>query len=153
MSFVRLTDGRIIDKSKNNYIVNDNDLILHEKYETVGGPSVKPGQMVVPAVAIIDQHNEYSLVGTISQEAENIEDLIQLGDLIFYWCQSDDTERVDLVVNEWDIIRVKGFPITRLLVKHGQDYKCVAAARHEFVISDGRRWLVKKGELCSYEVI
>ena len=35
--YVRTQDNKIIDLNSGEYIVNGQDLILHKKYETVGG--------------------------------------------------------------------------------------------------------------------
>lgn len=75
MKYIRTKDRRIFDLTDKDYIVNGNDLVLHEQYETVGGPEIKPGQMFSPSIAIIQKHNDYIFVGEIDKQADTIEEL------------------------------------------------------------------------------
>ena len=75
MKYVRTKDGRIIDISSKDYIINNQDLILHEQYQTVGGLPSNPKSMIQVSVAVIEHHKEYHYVGTIDKEADTIEEL------------------------------------------------------------------------------
>ena len=83
----------------------------------------------------------------ILKQADTIEDLIQIGDIVFYWQQSDDKEHCCLMVYDSDITTLKYNAITKLLIPHGEDYKCVAKGCPSFNLIKGRRYLVNKGEL------
>lgn len=78
MKYIRTADGKIIDLTDKDYIVNGKDLILHEQHETVGSAPCEKGSMMQLAVAIITKHNEYHFVGTIEKQADNIKDLCDL---------------------------------------------------------------------------
>jgi hypothetical protein len=58
MRYIKTKDGRIIDATKGEYIINGDHLILYRQYETVSGVKAKPGQMCVPSVAIMEEHVE-----------------------------------------------------------------------------------------------
>ena len=101
MKYIRTKDGRIVDTSKKEYFVKDNDLILHEQYETVGGLPCEKGSMTQLSVAVITKHNEYSFVGTIEKQADTIEELcdcfvletegkITTYDKAYFTCFSED---------------------------------------------------------------
>ena len=77
----------------------------------------------------------------------SIEDLIQIGDIVFYWQQSDDRDHCTLMVYDSDIRTMRFNAITKLLIPIGDDYKCVAKAEPSFELIKGRRYLVQKGEL------
>ena len=81
------------------------------------------------------------------KQADTIEELIQVGDIVFYWVQSDDTERCEVIVGEDDIRRVKFNTLTKLLVPIEENYKCVAKAKPVFAYVNHRRYLQAKGEL------
>lgn len=79
--------------------------------------------------------------------ADTIEELIQVGDIVFYWVQSDDTERCEVIVREDDIRRVRFNTLTKLLIPVGENYICVAKQNNVFVTISNRRYLQMKGEL------
>ncbi len=79
--------------------------------------------------------------------ADTIEELIQIGDIVFYWQQSDDKEHCSLMVYDSDIHTMKYNAITKLLIPVGEDYRCVAKGFPSFNVIKGRRYLVSKGEL------
>lgn len=83
----------------------------------------------------------------ILKEADAIEDLIQVGDIVFYWQQSDDKEHCSLIVYDSDIRMMKYNAITKLLIPVGEDYKCVAKGFPSFSLVRGRRYLNDKGKL------
>lgn len=83
----------------------------------------------------------------IVAQADTIEDLIQIGDIVFYWQQSDDKEHCSLMVYDSDITTMKFNAITKLLIPVGDDYKCVAKGYPTFSVIRDRRYLVNKGEL------
>ena len=79
--------------------------------------------------------------------ADTVEELIQVGDIVFYWMQSDDTERCEVIVREDDVRRIRFNTITKLLIPVGENYMCVAKAYPVFVTFENRRYLQMKGEL------
>lgn len=81
------------------------------------------------------------------KEADTIEDLIQIGDIVFYWSSSDDKEHCSLMTYDADIVIIRNEPITKLLIPVGEDYKCVAKGYPSFNLIKNRRYLVNKGEL------
>ena len=83
----------------------------------------------------------------VNPYANTIEDLIQIGDLIIYWQQSDQKEHCLLIVYDWEIQSAKFLPITRLLIPNGNDYKCVAIGNIKTEKINGREWLIDKGRL------
>ena len=84
----------------------------------------------------------------IIKQADTIEDLMQVGDIVFYWYSNDDTEHCENIIREWDIHRFKYTTLTKLLIPVNEDdYKCVAKADPSFELISGRRYLVSKGEL------
>lgn len=54
--------------------------------------------------------------------ADTVEDLIQIGDIVFYWQQSDDKEHCSLMVYDTDIHVMKYNAITKLLIPVREDY-------------------------------
>ena len=82
-------------------------------------------------------------------QANNINELIQKGDIVFYWNQSDDTERCFCIVydSDKDNCGLVGLPITKLLIPVGENYKCVAKGHPSFELIRERKYLVNKGEL------
>ena len=85
--YVRLKEGKIIDLTNKDYFINENDLVLHEQYDTVGSAPADPKSMVSLSVAIIEHHNEYNFVGIIEKHADTIEELC---DLVIYTTWSGD---------------------------------------------------------------
>ena len=83
----------------------------------------------------------------ILKQADTIEDLIQIGDIVFYWQQSDDKEHCSLMVYDSDIRGMKYNAITKLLIPAGEDYKCASKGYPSFNLIKDRRYLVNKGEL------
>ena len=84
----------------------------------------------------------------ILKQADTIEDLMQVGDIVFYWYSNDDTEHCENIIRDWDIHRFKYTTLTRLLIPVNEnDYKCVAKAESSFELISGRRYLVQKGVL------
>lgn len=84
---------------------------------------------------------------TIVKEADTIEELIQIGDIVFYWQQSDDKEHCVLMVYDSDIHTMQYNAITKLLIPVEEDYKCVAKGYPSFNLIMNRRYLVNKGVL------
>lgn len=91
--------------------------------------------------SLLEWYGAYTII------ADNVEELIQIGDIVFYWQQSDDSERCEVLVTEDDVMRIKYATITKLLIPIDDNYICVAKACPEFTIINNRRYLVKKGEL------
>lgn len=84
----------------------------------------------------------------VLNQADTIEDLMQVGDIVFYWYSNDDTEHCENIIRDWDIHRFKYTTLTRLLIPVNEnDYKCVAKAESSFELISGRRYLVQKGVL------
>lgn len=82
-----------------------------------------------------------------SKIADTIEDLIQTGDIVFYWSPNDDKEHCVVVLYYTDICSIKYNAITKLLIPVGEDYKCVAKGYPSFNLIKNKRYLVDKGEL------
>ena len=146
MKYIRTKEGKIIDTTRRKYITNGNDLILHKQYETVGGPEVDVESPYVPSVAIIEKHNEYIFVGVIDKQADTIEELIQVGDIVFYYDFHSQTEQC-LYIRDCDLMFAKEMNTTRLLIPVGKDYKQVAKATHEYHQFDCIKQVTKKGKL------
>lgn len=89
----------------------------------------------------------------IIKEADTIEDLIKVGDIVFYWRQSDDQEACNLMIYDADIEAIKGMPITKLLLPCNYGFKCVAVANHEFIKMSNNHHLVKKHPLILYSLL
>lgn len=83
----------------------------------------------------------------IIKQANTIEELIQIGDIVFYWQQSDNTERCEIIVREDDIRRISFFTITKLLVPNGDGYKLSAKANSIFEKINGQTFLVERKKL------
>lgn len=83
----------------------------------------------------------------IINEADTIEELIQIGDIVFYWSPSDDKEHCVLITCSTEIYAIRGSVITKLLLPMKEDYKCVAKSYSSFNLIRDRRYLVSKGEL------
>ena len=83
----------------------------------------------------------------IEKQANTIEDLIQIGDIVFYWQQYDDKEHCCLITCDFELNAMKYGVITKLFIPVGNDYKCVAKAEPSYHLIKGRRYLVNKGEL------
>lgn len=121
MKYIRTKDGKIFDLEKENYIVNGSDLILHRQYETCGGPEIKPGQMFVTSIAIIQKHNEYIFVGSIKKESDNITDLLEVGDLIEFQVNGKRAGIVE--IEEYNIINSHdNETITKIYTKQDNNY-------------------------------
>ena len=76
--------------------------------------------------------------------ADTIEELIQIGDIVFYWAPSDDKEHCLVLNYDTELHSIKYNAITRLLIPVGEDYKCVAKGFPSFNLIKGRRYLVNK---------
>ena len=79
--------------------------------------------------------------------ADTIEELIQIGDIVFYWSSSDDKEHCVLLNYDTELHSIEYNAITKLLIPVGEDYKCVAKGFPSFNVIKGRRYLVSTGEL------
>ena len=99
-----------------------------------------------PSILVCGGHKGVN-VKNIVKQADTIEELVQIGDIVFYWQQSDDKEHCSLMVYDTDIRTMKYNAITKLLIPVGEDYKCVAKGFPSFNVIKGRRYLVSKGEL------
>lgn len=82
-----------------------------------------------------------------AQQADTLEELIQLDDIVFYWQPSDDKEHCTLMSYPREIEAAQSMVIIKLLIPLGENYKCVAKAEPSFAIFGGRRSLIQKGEL------
>lgn len=82
-----------------------------------------------------------------NKQADSIEELIQLGDIVFYWSSSDDKEHCVVMLYDTEFNSIKYIAITKLLIPVGEDYKCVAKGFPSFNLIKGRRYLVNKGDL------
>ena len=80
-------------------------------------------------------------------QADTIEELIQIGDIVFYWVQSYEKEHCVMITSDIEIQSLKYNAITKLLISVGDDYKCVAKGFPSFNLIRGRKYLVSKGEL------
>ena len=154
MKYIRTKDGRIIDltsKQVSSYEIVDDKTAVDEYGEESGFICVYYYD------EDIGEHIEYDGKGgrsmdnwylkDIVKQADTIEDLIQIGDIVFYWQQSDDKEHCSLMVYDSDITTMKFNAITKLLIPVGDDYKCVAKGYPTFSVIRDRRYLVNKGEL------
>ena len=83
----------------------------------------------------------------LEHSAENIEELIQIGDIVFYWVPSYQKEHCVMITSDIEIQSLKYNAITKLLIPVGEDYKCVAKGFPSFNLIGGRKYLVNKGEL------
>lgn len=83
----------------------------------------------------------------ILNQADTIEELIQLGDVVFYWSPSDDKEHCVVMTCDTELHSIKYNAITKLLIPVGEDYRFVAKGVPSFNLIKGRRYLVNKGEL------
>ena len=83
----------------------------------------------------------------ILKQADTIEELIQIGDIVFYWSSSDDKEHCIVINYDTELYSIKYNAITKLLIPVGEDYKCVAKGYPSFNLIKNRRYLVNKGEL------
>ena len=91
--------------------------------------------------------NDTIFVRNIMKQADTIEELVQIGDIVFYWSSSDDKEHCVVISYEADLNLIKYNVITKLLIPVGEDYKCVAKGYPSFNLIKDRRYLVSKGEL------
>ena len=126
MQLIRTKDGRIVrlkSKASYNFVIENTDVYL-----------------------VSGKHRSLYVQGIVKQ-AYNIEDLIQIGDIVFYWQQSDDKEHCSLIVYDTDISTIKYNAITKLLIPVGDDYKCVAKGYPTFEVIRNRRYLIDKGRL------
>lgn len=117
--YVRTQDNKIIDLNSGEYIVNGQDLILHKKYETVGGLPSKPETNIQLSVAVITKHNEYIFVGTITKEADTIEELC---DEFVAVRKSDNTAHLGKIENTYWFYEQTGW------VGRVEDYKIIYGA-------------------------
>ena len=83
----------------------------------------------------------------VVKSADTIEDLIQIGDIVFYWSSSDDKEHCVVISNDSELHLIKYNVITKLVIPVEEDYKCVAKSFPSFNLIKGKRYLVNKGEL------
>jgi hypothetical protein len=121
--YVKLNDGKIIDTEKESYIVHKNDLILHRQYETVAGPEIKPGQTVVPSIAIIRTNNEYTFIGTIKTESDNVLELIEIGDLVEFYDGDYKIAMLEIIDDEMlKVVQENNEMVTKIYVKQGDNY-------------------------------
>ena len=86
-------------------------------------------------------------VKEVIAQADTIEELIQIGDIVFYWAPSDDKEHCVVINYETELNSIKYNAITKLLIPVGEDYKCVAKGYPSFNLIKNKRYLVNKGEL------
>ena len=83
----------------------------------------------------------------VLKQADTIEDLIQIGDIVFYWAPGDDKEHCVLINYDIELDSIKYDAITKLLIPVGEDYKCVAKGYPSFNLIKNKRYLANKGEL------
>lgn len=83
----------------------------------------------------------------ILKQADTIEELIQIGDIVFYWAPSDDKEHCVVINYDIELDSIKYNVITKLLIPVGEDYKCVAKGYPSFNLINNKRYLANKGEL------
>lgn len=120
MKYIRTEDGIYeihFDKKSGNYFYNTS---MHS-YELYRG-------------------NKYNI-------ADTIEELIQIGDIVFYWAPSDDKEHCIVINYDTELHSIKYNAITKLLIPVEEDYKCVAKGYPSFNVIKNKRYLVNKGEL------
>ena len=91
--------------------------------------------------------NKEEIERVIIAQADTIEELIQIGDIVFYWSSNDDKEHAHLIRCNMEIIIFRREVITKLLIPVGEDYKCVAKGYPSFNLIRNKRYLVNKGEL------
>ena len=80
----------------------------------------------------------------IVKQADTIRDLIQSGDIIFYWHAGSKKEHCMYVADDLAAYDMKSWPITRLLVPVGKDYRQVAIGNPELLNNE---YLINAGEL------
>ena len=62
----------------------------------------------------------------ILKQADTIEELIEIGDIVFYWLSSDDKEHCGMVSYDTEQQLIKHSVLTKLVIPVGEDYKGVA---------------------------
>ena len=140
MRYIRLTNNKIIDTQdvKRPYGCNDKEYFTHDKmlilqdyecYDSCGCYCERP---VV------------HIVGYIKKESDDILDLIEPGDIIFYFDFHSQKEQC-MYLN--DILSIKDINITKLLVPVKDNYECVAKAHHEITELSGMKYVTTKGKL------
>lgn len=98
------------------------------------------------------QHRHTKIKGRVSimgvfydfKEADTIEELIQVGDIVFYYDFHSQKEQCMYIQ---DLIFARELNITKLLIPVEDDYKCVAKAEHRYLEIDSMKQIVEKGEL------
>jgi hypothetical protein len=83
----------------------------------------------------------------VINQTDTIEELIQIGDIVFYWVSSYEKEHCVMITSDIEIQSLKYNAITKLLIPVGEDYKCVAKGFPSFNLIRGRKYLVNKGKL------
>lgn len=130
MKYIRTKDGiyELMPKIEQDYEVSFDNKTLELAYYTT--------------------KNDWVAKKDVINQADTIEDLMQVGDIVFYWYSNDDTEHCENIIRDWDIHRFKYTTLTRLLIPVNEnDYRCVAKAESSFELISGRRYLVQKGVL------
>ena len=81
--------------------------------------------------------------------SEDLEGLIQPGDLLFYRVSSDhyENEFAAYLLNMDDVRRVLGFVISRWLVPYRGGFRQVAEGNPYFIVSKNETWLQNKGKM------
>lgn len=153
MKYIRTKDGKIIDIEE--FINEEKDTPYYKDFifEEITEDGVLKWTAVGTEQNSMEEqrgmrcHFSATLNSEIAKQADTIEDLIQIGDIVFYWQQSDDKEHCSLMVYDSEIHAMKFNAITKLLIPNGDDYKCVAKGYPSFSVIRDRRYLVNKGEL------
>ncbi len=119
MKYIRTKDGRIIDTNLISIGNSETDFRSLEHYLEVSE------QIII-------------------KQADTIEELIQPGDIIFYFDFHSQKEQC-MYLNY--ILGIEDVNIIKLLVPVEDDYKCVAKAYHEITELSGMKHVTKKGSL------
>lgn len=82
----------------------------------------------------------------IIAKADTIEELVQSGDIVFYYDFHSQQEQC-LYVKDFDVMFVKDMNITRLLIPVDNDYRQVAKAEHLYQQFNGMKQVIEKGEM------
>lgn len=94
-----------------------------------------------------ENENLYIADDDIIKTADTVEELIQIGDIVFCWSSSDDKEHCYLITCDTELTIIRNEPITKLLIPVGEDYKCIAKGYSSFNLIKNKRYLVNKGKL------
>lgn len=119
MRYIRTENGRIIDTNLISIGNNETDFRSIEHY-----------------LEVSEQ--------IITKQADTIEELIQPGDIIFYFDFHSQKEQC-MYLNY--ILGIEDVNITKLLIPVEDDYECVAKAHHEITELSGMKYVTTKGLL------